>query len=135
MNDDDFFWEGLRNDRLLFQECTSCRQLRHPAGPMCPQCQSLQWAPVTAGGRGVVRAWLESKHPSLESKHLTLESKHLTWPDANPRIVALIELTEGLRLISNLRDIALADIREGLPVSVFFDDINGQRLHQFRPEV
>jgi len=121
MNDDDFFWEGLRGDRLLFQQCIGCRRLRHPAGPMCPQCQTLTWQPVAASGKGVVRAWLESKHP--------------TEPDAFPRIVALIELPEGLRLISNLRDIALSDVYDGLPVQVFFDDINGQRLHQFRPEV
>ena len=119
MRDDEFFWEGVQNHQLLFQQCSDCGALRHPSGPMCPLCQSLHWRAKPASGQGTVCAWLESKHP--------------TELDAHPRIVALIQLPEGVRLVSNLRGIALADVRDGMPVEVFFDEINGQMLHQFRP--
>jgi uncharacterized OB-fold protein len=47
--------------------------------------------------------------------------------------VALIDLDEGLRLVANLQGIALADVRPGLPVEVFFAEIDGVMLPQFRP--
>jgi uncharacterized OB-fold protein len=55
-----------------------------------------------------------------------------------PYIVALIELDEGVRLVSNLRDIAPDDVEVGMPVEVFyemFDAMDGDDLvlHQFRP--
>jgi uncharacterized OB-fold protein len=119
MRDQDFFWEGVKQGKLLFQKCAECGTLRQPPGPMCPHCQSLKWEPLEAAGRGTVAAWIISKHPSQ--------------PDDNPRIVALIELAEGLRMISNLQEIAEPEIRLDMPVEVFFAEINGAVLPQFRP--
>ena len=64
-------------------------------------------------------AWIISKHPTL--------------PDENPRIVALIELEEGVRMISNLQEIALANVVLGMPVEVFYAEVKGATLPQFRP--
>ena len=55
-----------------------------------------------------------------------------------PYIVALIELDEGLRLVSNLCEIAPEDVEVGMAVEVFyetFDTLDGKDLvlHQFRP--
>ena len=49
-----FFWEALREHKLLIQRCTSCSTLRHPPRPMCPKCNSLQWETLASSGRGVV---------------------------------------------------------------------------------
>jgi uncharacterized OB-fold protein len=119
MRDQDFFWSGVETGKLLFQKCSDCGTLRQPPGPMCPQCQSLNWVPHESRGHGAVCAWIVSKHP--------------TQPDENPRIVALIELEDGVRMVSNLQQIGLADIRLGTPVELFFAEINGAKLPQFRP--
>lgn len=119
MRDQDFFWDGVKAGKLLFQKCLDCGTLRQPPGPMCPHCQSLNWAPHEASGRGAVCAWIISKHPTL--------------PDENARIVALIELQEGVRMISNLQEIGQADMKPGIPVEVFFAEVNGTVLPQFRP--
>ncbi len=52
-------------------------------------------------------------------------------------LVALIELDEGIRLLSNLCDIEPGEIRNGMPVEVFYIDVgeSGARIHQFRPLV
>ena len=34
-----FFWDGLREHKLLFQRCKDCNTVRHPPGPMCPILQ------------------------------------------------------------------------------------------------
>lgn len=118
MRDQDFFWEGVNKQQLLIQQCTDCETVRHPPGPMCPHCQSLNWQPSLSSGRGAVYSWLVSKHPSQ--------------PDSDSRIVALIDLEEGVRMVSNLRDVELSAVHEGMPVEVFFDIDYG--LPQFRPQ-
>jgi hypothetical protein len=54
-----------------------------------------------------------------------------------PYIVALIELDEGVRIVSNLTDIDPADVQVGMPVEVYFREFDGSDgqdtvLHQFR---
>lgn len=119
MGDQDFFWTGVDQGKLLFQRCSGCGRVRQPAGPMCPECQSLEWEPQEAAGRGVIRAWIVSKHP--------------TRPDAHPRIVILVELENGERLVSNLQGAEPDEVRLGMPVEVAFHDVEGVFLHQFRP--
>ena len=41
--DTEFFWNGVRDHKLLIQRCTGCQALRQPARPMCPTCNSLDW--------------------------------------------------------------------------------------------
>jgi uncharacterized OB-fold protein len=117
--DDEFFWAGVREGRLFAQRCADCGRLRHPPLPMCPSCRSLAWAPSELQGRGSVYAWIVSHHPSE--------------PDAEPRVVVLVELDEGVRLVSNLRDVAPGDVAIGMPVEVAFEDLGDVVLPQFRP--
>ncbi len=116
--DNRFFWEGVRAGRLLLQGCAACGRLRHPPGPMCPHCRSLEWEPVESAGRGTVYSWVVSHHP--------------TEPDAEPRIVVLVDLEEGVRLVANLRGVPWSQVVNDLPVEVFFADVGGVRLPQFR---
>jgi uncharacterized OB-fold protein len=116
MRDEDFFWEGVDQGRLLAQKCANCGTLRHPPAPMCSECQSLEWKAQELSGRGTIYSWLISKHP--------------TQPDASPRTVVLVALEEGIRFVSNLAAGEKADI--GKPVELYFDTVNGTRLPQFR---
>ena len=85
---------------------------------MCADCLSLEWEPVTSSGRGSIYSWVVSHHP--------------TEPDAEPRIVVLVELEEGVRLVANLQGLPWEEVRNDLPVEVFFADVDGVRLPQFR---
>ncbi|MEX2480678.1 MAG: OB-fold domain-containing protein [Gammaproteobacteria bacterium] len=119
MDDDDYFWAGTRAGRLLLQKCSACGRLRHPPVPMCAACHSLRWAPHAACGRGTVHTWIISRHPSE--------------PQAAPRLVAVIELEEGVRLVSNLTHIVPAEVRIDMPVELCFAEQDGRVLPQFRP--
>ena len=119
-NDDDrFFWDGVEAGELRIRACSACGRTQHPPTPMCPACGSVTWDARAVSGRGTVASWLVSKHPSR--------------PDGESRLVALVELAEGHRLVSNLCDIEAADVRNGMPVEVCFRDVGGVRLPQFRP--
>lgn len=123
--DTEFFWNGLRDNKLLIQRCGGCGRLRHPPRPMCPHCRSLDWAAVESSGRGTVYSYVmphEPKFPFFEY----------------PYIVVLVELEEGVRLVSNLTGIDPADVRTGMPVEVYYQGFDGPGsedlvLHQFRP--
>jgi uncharacterized OB-fold protein len=114
-----FFWDGVRDGRLLLQRCSGCSAFRHPPGPMCPECLSLEWEAIEASGRGTIYAWVLSHHP--------------TEPDTEPRVVVLVDLEEGVRLVANLRGLPWQQVTNDLPVEVFFDEVDGVPLPQFRP--
>ncbi len=122
--DTEFFWNGLREQKLLIQRCTVCGTLRHPPRPMCPKCRSLEWDAIESSGRGTVYSFVmphEPRFPFFEY----------------PYIVVLVQLDEGVRLVSNLCDIVPADVTVGMPVEVFYRTFDGAAgdfvLHQFRP--
>lgn len=119
--DTEFFWNGLREQKLLIQRCAQCGNLRNPPRPMCPHCTSLEWATVAASGRGVVYSFVMPQYPPLPFMEY-------------PYIVALVELEEGIRLVTNLIDIPPSDVEVGMAVEVCFENFNDDlTLHQFRP--
>ena len=120
--DSAFFWQGLRENQLLGQHCDGCQRFRHPPRPACPHCGSFDWSAVPLSGRGSVHAWIRPQHPPMPMF-------------GDDYVVALIELDEGIRLLSNLCEVGAGEIRTGMPVEVFFIDVgeSGARLHQFRP--
>ena len=76
------------------------------------------WDTQESTGRGTIYTWIQSHHP--------------TEPDAAPRVVVLVELEEGIRMVSNLQGTEIADVRNGMPVEVFFQEFDGVVLPQFR---
>ena len=116
-----FFWDGLKEHRLRIQRCAECSRLRHPPRPMCPHCNSLAWHAVESAGAGSVYSYVLPRHPDFGFEQ--------------PHIVALVDLDEGTRLVTNLVDIDPADVRIGLRVQVRFEEFDGGlTLPLFVPE-
>lgn len=119
--DNAFFFEGTAEHQLLIQRCASCGQLRHPPGPMCPNCHSTEWDTLTSTGRGTVHSYVVNHYPQVPAFEY-------------PLVVALIDLEEGTRLVSNLVDIEPADVQIGMPVAVqWLDAGDGLTLPVFAP--
>ena len=118
--DNEAFWEGVKRGELVFQRCKGCGSWCHPPRPMCPNCRSTEkeWSPST--GKGTVHSWVtyqESPHPGFKA----------------PYAVVLVELEEGVRVVSNLVDVQLEEIVVGMPVEVVFDPVTEERvLPKFR---
>lgn len=118
--DDAWFWDGARMHRLLLRICDHCGRQQHPPTPLCPACGSADWTTKEAAGTGTVYSWILSHHP--------------TAPDAAPRVVAIIELQEGVRLVSNLCNVDPGDVVNDMAVEVVFEEFqDGLVLPQFRP--
>jgi uncharacterized protein len=118
-----FFWDGAKDGRLLVQRCGGCGVLRHPPRPMCPHCHSLEWEAIDASGRGRVYSFVMPHHPPLPFFD-------------DDYIVVLVELEEGVRIVSNLVDIEPDAASIGMPVRVRFDTFDGDVvLPVFVPDV
>ncbi len=116
-----FFWEGADRGELLCERCTGCSRLRHPPRPMCPHCHSTEREAVRLSGRGRVYSWIIPRHPAPIGF-------------AEAPVVVLVELEEGIRLVSNLEGVAFADVRAGLSVEVaFVPTRGGHAVPVFRP--
>ena len=107
--DNEAFWTGGRNGRLMISRCDDCGYRTHPPTPRCPSCFGERVAPSPVRGRGRVysftinrRAWM----PDLEV----------------PYVIAVVELDEqpGLRLLTNVIGCPVDRVAIDMPVQVDF---------------
>ena len=115
------FWDATREGRLLLQWCTACaRPVWYPR-EVCPRClgSTLEWR--ESQGRGVVYA-------------CTVEHKAQTRALEAPYVVALVELDEGVRLLSNVVGRPPERVAVGDRVRVRWETLSdGRRLPLFEP--
>jgi len=122
--DDSPFWEFCAQRELRFQHCKSCGRFRHPPGPCCPYCQSFESDWVRAPEQGSLFSYTVVHHPVSEAIR-----PHLPY---NIAIVAFPEC-DGVRLISNIVDLAPSELRIGMPLWLDWEVAdNGQPLPRFR---
>ena len=86
------YWDALDHGHMVFQRC-QCGNAWLPARKFCPSCLQDRWQWNKASGRGHLVSWVvyhTGYHPAFAGRL--------------PYNVALIELEEGPRLISNMVD-------------------------------
>lgn len=110
---DEEFWSHCADERLCFQVCGSCGRWRHLPRLFCAGCGSADWSWNEASGRGQLYSWTVTHQPSLPQ----------FLPDV-PYVVAVIELEEGVRMVSHLRGTDPEQLELGLPVTLEFDRVN-----------
>ena len=110
--DNAFFWEGVEAGELRIQRCAGCGALRHPPRPMCGSCQSTDFDFVVSTGRGTIYSYAVHHHPALPGIEL-------------PLVVILVELEEGVRLVSSLDAASPEAVAIGLQVEVVFREVDG----------
>lgn len=116
-----FFWEAVERGELFGQRCGDCGIFLHPPRPMCPQCHSLNQQHVQLSGRGTVYSCCMPRHPQVPVFEY-------------PLVTALIDLEEGIRLLSNVVDCEPGDVKPGMAVEVRFEPTaGGKAIPVFRP--
>lgn len=107
------YWKALREHRLILQQCANCGTIRHYPRPLCAACYSMDVTWVEASGQGTIYSWTEAHHPF-----------HPGFKDEVPYILATVELTEGVRMVGQLRQITADEVKIGMPVEVIFEDVS-----------
>ncbi len=106
------YWDGLREHRLLMQRCNACLQYWFPPSTQCPNCLSTDFTWMPMSGRGKVFSYV-----------VYHRVYHPGFADEVPYTVALVELEEGPRMISNVIGIPPDKVACDMPVQVVFEDI------------
>jgi len=115
------FWEGVAEHRLLIQRCVDCAALRFPWLPGCNACGSPAWNTVEASGEGTVYSYVVMHHPPFPAFD-------------PPYAVGLVELAEGVRIVSNVVGVPYDKVRIGMPVRLEFLRVDEElELPVFRP--
>jgi uncharacterized OB-fold protein len=116
------FWEATKQGELLIQYCPNCNRYQFYPRIICKNCLSdIEW--TVSKGKGTVYSF------TVVHKVFNPEFKEKV-----PFIVALVTLDEGPRMLTNIVEAAMEDIKIGMQVEVDFSESFGEyNLVQFRP--
>lgn len=115
------FWEGLTAGQLRYQRCAACAHAWLPAREECPRClaDDVSWEPSV--GRGRLISWV-----------VYHQAFHPAFADRLPYNVAVVELEEGPRLITNVNAESDA-LAIDMPLVVSIESESGIDIARFTP--
>ncbi len=117
------FWEHCSRGELRFQRCSECGSWRHLPRFACAECGSDRWTWELSSGRGRIHSWTITHQPLLRD-----------FPEPVPYAVVVVEMDEGVRIVSGLRSLAPSALELELPVEVLFETVaEGVRFPFFAP--
>ncbi len=109
------FWEGAKAHKLVLQQCGGCGKFVFYPRVLCPHCHSdhLEWKDVS--GEGTIHTFTVARRPAGP-----------TFKEDLPYVVALIDLKEGPRMMSNIVTDDVDAVKIGQSVKVVFDDVTDE---------
>jgi uncharacterized protein len=118
------FWEAAKRHELRLPRCRQCGPFFFYPRATCPRCLSsdLEWQAVS--GRGTLHTFtIVHRGPR-------------NFPLPSPYVMAIVELDEGPRMMTNLVDVQPdpETLEIGMPVEVTWADVTPEvTLPHFRP--
>lgn len=96
------YWEGLNEGVLRLQHCGDCESNQYPPETFCYACGSMNVAWQDSSGEGAVHTFI-----TVHQKY------HPAFYEEVPYNVSVIELDDGVRLVSNLVGVGPDQVRIG----------------------
>ncbi|HEX7166786.1 MAG TPA: OB-fold domain-containing protein [Acidimicrobiales bacterium] len=119
------FWEATKERRYVVQWCAACDEPIYYPREVCPRCLSadtLDWR--TSRGTGTVYAVSVQHRPA-----------NPLMADRVPYAVALVDLADGVRVMSNVVNCDPESVRVGDAVRVAWEPLSdGRNLPVFEPQ-
>ncbi len=115
------FWDGIAAGELRLQRCTTCGMAVFYPRAVCPHCLAAPLTWFTAQGTGRVYSYTVAHRAYGE------------FADQAPFTVALVDLDEGVRMMTRIVDAAPGVVEIGLPVEMTVRQIADADLPCFRP--
>ena len=116
------YFEGAAAGELRVRKCHRCGARFRFAHAWCPKCWSSEIGYERASGRGTVTNFC-----------VVYQAPYAAFEEDVPYIIALIELDEGVRIMSNVIRCAPDHVRVGLAVKVVFEQRGEVTLPMFEP--
>ena len=110
--DTETYWAAARDHRFVIQHCKSCGKHQFYPRGVCSHCLSsdLEWH--EASGKGTVY--------SFSVNH---RAPHPGFADEIPFVLAIVELEEGPRMMTNIVECNPDSVKIGMAVEVTFEDV------------
>jgi uncharacterized OB-fold protein len=122
--DSEFFWEGLRQNKLLIPHCTSCGRYFFPPMPGCPYCAADgdKLEHVEASGEGTVYSWIVA--------HYAFDP---AFKGEVPYTILTVDLAEGARINGRLTGASDDAVQAGMKVQAAYEDKGDFTILCFTP--
>ena len=116
------FWEGCARGELVLQRCRACGAVQQRPRALCVSCF------------GEIEHFVASGRGTLHTFTVTHQNQAPGFREEVPYVLAVVELDEGVRLMTNIVGCAPDQVSIGMPVEVVFDDVTPEvTLAKFRP--
>ena len=109
------FYAWCSKGELRFQKCGGCGKWRHVPREMCASCGSFDWEWTESSGKGRLFTWTVAAVPL-----------HPAFKDDTPYATVVVEMDEGVRLVSQIPDCPIEELKIDMPVQVFFDNVTDE---------
>jgi uncharacterized OB-fold protein len=117
------FWDAAREHRLVLRRCSKCGYIDHPPYLYCTNCHTDEHEWIEAEGKATLAAYAINQ----------FGVPFPFWAEL-PYVVALIDLPEGVRMISNIVECEFDRLQNGMELEVVFDDVSDEiSLPKWRP--
>jgi uncharacterized OB-fold protein len=116
------FWQGTAAGELRLQRCDECRHAYFPPRPFCPKCASRKVSVFKACGRAILYSYVINNRPMP--------------PFTEPYSIAVVQLEEGPRMMTNIVDCPQTPeaLELDMKVEVKFEKLDDKiTLPLFRP--
>ena len=117
------FWEGCKRHELIIKRCKDCGYYIHFPKSRCPKCLGTNVAGAKVSGRGTIYTYTivhAEGTPGFKVPY--------------PVVLVSLEEQEDVRIMSNLEDCQVDQVKIGMPVEVFFRDATPEAsIPLFRP--
>ena len=118
------YWDHLAQGQLSYQHCNACGHAWLPARSECPGCLAADWCWQAAAGGAKLISWV-----------VYLMPYHPAFANRLPYAVAVVELDEGPRLISNVIGIDDAErLKIDQRLVLVIEDESGTAVPRFKPD-
>jgi len=104
------YWLSAGKKELLLPQCQECRQVFWYPRPHCPSCGSAKVGWTRSGGKGVIHTFT-----------VVRQSSDAYFSALIPYVVAMVDLDEGPRIMTNIVGAGAADARIGMRVRVQYE--------------
>jgi len=113
-SDSEEFWKATTEGRFVLQRCQDCDRFQYYPRARCAHCLGpVEW--VEASGRGTVYSF------TVIHQNFSRAFRHLI-----PYVVALVDLEEGPRLMTNVVGCEPGEVSIGASVHVRFEPVSDE---------
>lgn len=109
--DSRMYWEGIARGELRIQRCDVCHRYVFYPRSICPHCFSDQLSWVAASGKGTIYSYT------------VVHQAFGAFAGDVPFIIAIVELEEGVRMMTRIIDSPREHVKIGTPVRVTFESV------------